>query len=78
MPPPSVRPADAGRRDDPARRGQPERVRRVIEVSPCGAAAGAGSTRLRIDVDVPHEGQVDYHPGVVGAEPRRAVPAATD
>jgi hypothetical protein len=66
-----------GRGHDPTRGGQPEGVRRVVEVSPCRTATGARRARLGIDVHGPHERQIDHHAVVVGAEAGRTVPAAT-
>jgi hypothetical protein len=49
-----------------------------IEVSPCGAAAGARCSTLRVDLHLVHLGQVDHQPVVDHGEPGRTVAAATD
>ena len=60
---------DAGGRNDPAGRRQAVGVGGIVEITPGGAPARSGSPAGRIDVDMPHQRQVDDHPAVVGAEP---------
>ncbi len=69
---------DPGGGDDAARRGQPEGVRRGVQVSPRGAALCPGRPPRRIDADALHPGEVDDHPAVTRAEPRHAVRATAD
>ena len=71
-------PADTGGRDDAARRGQPERVRRGVEVAPGRAARDPRRLAQRVDPDAAHRGQVDDHAPVAGAEPRHAVSTTPD
>jgi hypothetical protein len=73
-------PADTGCADDAARRRHAERVRSVIEVSPCGTASGAGRLVPRIDADATHPRQVNHNTVVacLGAplRPAAALPRA--
>ena len=55
---------DAGRRDDPAGRRQPERVGGGVEVAPRGPALGASRRGIRIDPDASHPGEVDHDAAV--------------
>ena len=71
-------PADAGGRDDAARRGQPEGVRRGVQVAPRRAARDPGRVRQRVDPHTTHGGQVDDHAVVAGAEARDAVATTAD
>ena len=68
--------ADAGRRDDAAGGRQPERVRRVVEVTPRRAALHASRLGPRIDLDAPHAGEIDDDTVVDRSEPGHAVTAA--
>lgn len=69
---------DAGGRDNPARRRQPKRVRRVIESAPGAAAFGADRSRLRIDTNTVHLREIDHDAVVVRAEARHAMRAAAN
>ena len=64
-------PADAGRRDDPARHRQPVRVRRAIDLAPCRAALHAHRAGGRVDLDAAHPRQVDHQPVVAHCRARR-------
>ena len=66
-------PADAGGRDDAAGGGQPEGVRRVVEVTPRRATLRASRLGARIDLDAPHAGEIDDHTVVDRSEPGHAV-----
>src|SRR5690348_6837923 len=71
-------PADARRRDDPARRGEPMLARGGVDLAPDAAAADPYDARLGIDVDALQQGKVDDDSVVDGAEPRAVVPATAD
>ena len=78
MPPPSVRPADAGRRDDPGRDGEPVLVRRRVDLpelraAPTRTMRADGSTVTSFIAR-----EVDDEPVVDAAEPAAVVPAAAD
>ncbi len=68
--------ADAGRRDEPAGRGETVRLRLVVDVRPDRAAADVGDARVRVDPDVPHRREVDDEAVVGRREPGDAVRAA--
>ena len=70
--------ADAGRRDEPARHGQPEGMRGVIDVAPHAAAVDAHGAFGRIDADAFHRRQVDDQAIVAGTEPAAVVAAAAN
>ena len=70
--------ADAGGRDDAARRREPVLAGRAIDLAPRAAAADAHGPRLRVDLDVLERGEVDHHAVVAGAETGAVVAAAAD
>ena len=76
MPPPSVKPAIAGGRDEPAGDGEPEGLRLVVEVAPLHAALGARGAALGVDADALHRREVDDDAAVGGREAGDAVAAA--
>ena len=66
---------DAGVRHRAAGGGQPERLRLAVELAPQHPALRLGRARVGIDADALHRRQVDDEAAIVGAVPRRAVPA---
>jgi hypothetical protein len=70
--------SDAGRGDDPARRGEAVLVRRLVDLAPRAAAADADGPGLRIDVDVLERGEIDDDTVVNSAEPGSVVAASAD
>ena len=70
--------ADPGHRDHTAGGRQPVRLGRGVEVSPGGAAAGAGDAPLGVDLHLVHLGQVDHQTVVDHGEPGGVVPATAD
>ena len=69
---------DPGRRDDPARRGEAERVGRVVEIAPGAPALDARGALLGIDVNPLHRGQVHHQPVVADRAAGDVVAAAAD
>ena len=69
-------PADPRVGDGAAGRGEPERLRLVIQLAPEHAALRPGRAGARVHVDALHGGQVDDQATVVGAVARRPVTAA--
>jgi hypothetical protein len=69
-------PADPRVGDGAAGRGEPERLRLMIELAPEHAALRPGRAGGRVHVDALHRGQVDDQATVVGAVARRSVAAA--
>ena len=78
MPPPSVRPANPSRRDDPAGRRQAERVGRMVDITPRRAAPNPGDLLDRVDPNVFHLRQVDDQTVFHRAESGNAVAATTN
>ena len=78
MPPPRVKPGDAGRGDDPAGGGQSEGVRGVVQVAPGAPGLDPGGAGGRVDPDPPQAAEVEHHPAVAGGEHGDAVPATAD
>ena len=70
--------ADAGRGDDPARRREPVLVRRSVHLAPGAAAADPNRARLRIDLDVAQQREIDHDTVVAGSQPSAVVAAAAD
>src|SRR6185436_6874479 len=70
--------ADSRGRDDPARRSEPVLVRRGVDLAPGAAAGDADGARLRIDLDVLQQREVDHDAVVDGSETGAVVAAATD
>jgi hypothetical protein len=69
---------DTGVRDHPSRRRQPVSDGLPVELRPEGACCRDGGSALAIDVDAPHQGQVDQHSSVDRARARRAMASAAD
>src|SRR5438876_1840058 len=67
-------PLDTGRRDDAAGGRQPERVGRIVEVSPRGPALGASRLPARIDLDAAHPRQVATTPSSTVPKPATLCP----
>ena len=70
--------ADAGGGDDPARRGQPERVGGVVDLAPGAAAADPDGARLRVDPNAVQRREVDHQAVVARPQPGAVVAAAAD
>jgi hypothetical protein len=70
--------ANAGRRDDAARRREAEGTRRGVVVAPGGAAFRTRPAVRRIDANATHPRQVDHDATVVRPETRDAVAAAAN
>ena len=68
--------ADAGGRDDPARRRQPVLVGRGVDFAPGAAAADPHRAGLGIDLDVLQAREVEDDAVVAGAQPGAVVAAA--
>jgi hypothetical protein len=71
-------PADAGGRDDAAGGRQSVLAGREVDLAPCAAAADAHGARLRIDLDVAQQREVDHDAVVARPQPGAVVPAAAD
>ena len=69
---------DAGRRDEAARRGHPERVRRVVDVTPGAARLHAHRAGAGVDGDALHRREVDDEAVIHGTHAGGAVPATSD
>ena len=67
---------DAGRRDDPARRGKAVLVGGPVDLAPGAAAADPDRPGLRVDLDPLHRGEVDHDAVVARPEAGPVVPAA--
>ena len=78
MPPPSVRPADAGRGEETGRGGHAERDGGVIDVSPGAAGVDADGVIFRADRSAAQQRQVDDQRIVGDAQAGRVVAAASD
>ena len=79
IPPPSVRPADAGVDEGPADDREVMRPRRGVDVLPERATVDAHDPRRGVDRDrAPHLAQVDDQGAVGHRVPGHAVPAAAD
>ena len=61
--------ADAGRRDDPERRGELERLRRVVDLAEQGSPQNVRDASIRIDDHAAQGGEIDHEPVVDAAEP---------
>ena len=70
--------ADAGGRDDPARRRQPVLVGRGVDFAPDAAAADPHRAGLRIDLDVLQAREVEDDAVVTGPQAGAVVAAAAD
>ena len=70
--------ADSRGRDDPARRRQAVLVRRAVDLAPGAASTGAHGARLRVDLDVLQQRQVDHDAVVDRSETGAVVAAAAD
>ena len=70
--------ADSGGRDDPARRRQAVLVRRAVDLAPGAASTDAHGARLRVDLDVLQQRQVDHDAVVDRSETGAVVAAAAD
>ena len=68
--------ADAGRRDETARRREAVRLGLVVDVGPDRTAADGRPARIGIDAHAVHRREVDHDPVVAGREPGDAVAAA--
>ena len=81
IPPPRVRPADAGVADHPGRSGQAVRLGRRVQLGELGAAADPSTSRLRIDRRPgssrrgrsPARRRPRKHPHMLCAPPRTAI-----
>ena len=71
-------PADAGRRDDPARHGEPMRMRGGIDLAPGGSAADANRARAGIDRDRIQQREIRDDAVVDAPEAAAVVAAAPD
>ena len=69
---------DPRRGDDPARRREPVLVRCSVDVAPGAAAADPNRARLRIDLDVAQQREIDHDTVVAGSQPSAVVAAAAD
>jgi hypothetical protein len=70
--------ADAGVRDDAARRREAILARGAVDLAPRAAAADLDGPALRVDLDALEPGQVDDDAAVARAEPGAVVAAAAD
>ena len=66
------------RGDDPTRRREPVLVRGSVHVAPGRAATDPNRARLRIDLDVAHQREIDHDTVVAGSQPSAVVAAAAD
>ena len=71
-------PADAGGRDDAAGGRQSVLAGRAVDLAPRAAAADADGARLRVDLDVAQQREVDHDAVVARPQPGAVVPAAAD
>ena len=78
MPPPSVRPAHAGGREEAGRSSHAERHGRVIDVSPGAAGVGADGVVLRANGGAAQQRKVDDQGVVPHSEAGHVVAAAPD
>ena len=70
--------ADAGVRDEAARRREPERLRRRIDVAPGRAALHPRATTFGVHPHAAHPGQVDHHAALPHGVTGDVVAAAAD
>ena len=68
--------AHAGGRNNSARHGQPERVRRVVHIAPHASARHLRRLGGRVHPHAPHARQVDHHAAVATPQARTVVSAA--
>ena len=69
---------DAGRRDDPARHDQPERLRGAVDVDPGGAGLHLHLAGRRIHLDLLVRREVDHHAAVAQRRAGDVVATAAD
>jgi hypothetical protein len=76
MPPPVTSPADTRRRENAERNGEPERMRRVVDVAELCAATRTHRARRRINLYPALRRQVDHQAAVHRPHPGAAVAGA--
>src|SRR5437763_14574490 len=69
---------NAGSGNDSAGRRHPERMRRVIDITPCAPAANGYSARRRIDPRIFYRAQVNDQPIVANSQTSRVMSTAAD
>src|SRR5437763_7067143 len=69
---------NAGSGNDSTGRRHPERMRCVIDITPCAAAANGYSARRRIDPRIFYRAQIDDQPIVANSQTSRVMSTAAD